>query len=141
MPVEQQVVSVWAGTSGLLDDVPLEDVRRFEEEFLDYLRRDQAGILDAIRETGELSDDTVTSLKDAVEHFRRGFEIRGGEMLVKDEPAEPVDETEVSQEKVKKYVTPPDENKAGDNKAGESKAGENKAGESKAGDNKAGEKK
>jgi F-type H+/Na+-transporting ATPase subunit alpha len=111
MPVEQQVVSVWAGTAGLIDDVPLEDVRRFEEEFLDYLRRDGAGILDTIRETGELSDDTVTSLKDAVEDFRRGFEIRGGEMLVKDEPAEPVDETEVSPETVKKYVTPPDEKK------------------------------
>jgi F-type H+-transporting ATPase subunit alpha len=111
LPVEQQVVSVWAGTSGLLDDVPLEDVRRFEEEFLDYLRRDEAGILDTIRETGELSDDTVTALKDAMDDFRRGFEIRGGEMLVKDEPAEPVDETEVDPEKLKKYVPPDDEKK------------------------------
>jgi len=111
LPVEQQVVSVWAGTSGLLDDVPLEDIRRFEGEFLDHLKRAKAGVLDAIRETGELSDDTVTALKDAMDDFRRGFEIRGGEMLVKDEPAEPVDETEVSQEKVKKYVPPADEKK------------------------------
>jgi len=102
---------VWAGTSGLLDDVPLEDIRRFEGEFLDHLKRAKAGVLDAIRETGELSDDTVTALKDAMDDFRRGFEIRGGEMLVKDEPAEPVDETEVSQEKVKKYVPPADEKK------------------------------
>ena len=42
LPVEQQVVTVWAGTSGLLDDVPLEDIRRFEGEFLDHLRREQA---------------------------------------------------------------------------------------------------
>ena len=44
-----------------------------------------------------------------MDHFRRGFEIRGGEMLVKDEPGEPVDEAEVIPDKVKKYVTPDDE--------------------------------
>ncbi len=105
LPVEQQVVSVWAGTSGLLDDVPLEDIRRFEDEFLDQLRRDQGGILDAIRETGELPDDTVTALKDAIEEFRRGFETSGGDMLVvPEEQAEPVDDTEVSQEKLARRV-------------------------------------
>src|SRR6266508_2910239 len=85
LAVDQQVVTVWAGTSGLLDDVPLEDIRRFEREFLDQLRRDKSGILDAIRETGELSDDTVTALKDAMEEFRRGFETGSGDMLVVDE--------------------------------------------------------
>jgi F-type H+-transporting ATPase subunit alpha len=106
MPVEQQVVVVWAGTSGLLDDVPLEDIRRFERDFLDYLRRDKAGILDGIRETGELSDDTVTALKDAIEEFRRGFETSAGEQLVgKEEPAEPVEESEIGQEKVARRVS------------------------------------
>jgi F-type H+-transporting ATPase subunit alpha len=109
MPVEQQVVVVWAGTSGLLDDVPIEDISRFEGEFLDHLKRSKSGALDAIRETGELSDDTVTGLKDAMDDFRRGFEIRGGEMLVKDEPAEPVDEAEVERDKLKKRVPPADE--------------------------------
>jgi F-type H+-transporting ATPase subunit alpha len=116
MPVEQQVVVVWAGTSGLLDDVPIEDISRFEGEFLDHLRRSKSGPLDAIRETGELSDDTVTGLKDAIDDFRRGFEIRGGEMLVKDESAEPLDEAEVEQDKLKKRVSPPDENPAGEQK-------------------------
>jgi F-type H+-transporting ATPase subunit alpha len=106
MPVEQQVVVVWAGTSGLLDDVPIEDISRFEGEFLDYLRRDRSGVLDSIRESGDLSEDTTTALKDAIEHFRRSFETRGGELLVKEEPAEPVDEAEVEQETVKKYVPP-----------------------------------
>ena len=41
LPVERQVVSVWAGTNGYLDDVPVDDVRRFEDEFLDYLQRNQ----------------------------------------------------------------------------------------------------
>ena len=43
-PVEEQVVSLWAGTGGYMDDVPIEDVRRFEAEFLDYLKRSHAGI-------------------------------------------------------------------------------------------------
>jgi F-type H+/Na+-transporting ATPase subunit alpha len=80
-PVEDQVVSIWAGSTGQLDDVPVEDVSRFESEFLDYLKRSHPGILQAIRETKELSDDTVTALKDAVEDFRRGFETSSGELL------------------------------------------------------------
>ena len=87
-PVERQVVSVWTGTEGYLDDVPVEDVRRFETEFLDELQRNQAGIYDAIRETGDLSDDTVVALKDAIEQFRRRFEKTDGELLVTEEPAE-----------------------------------------------------
>src|SRR6266849_4377421 len=112
LEVEQQVVTVWAGTSGLLDDVPLEDIRRFEGEFLDQLRRDKSGILDAIRETGELSDDTVTALKDAIEEFRRGFETSGGDMLVvPDDPAEAIDESEIGQEKVARRVPPAEKKK------------------------------
>jgi F-type H+/Na+-transporting ATPase subunit alpha len=107
LEVEQQVVTVWAGTSGLLDDVPLEDIRRFEREFLGQLRRDKSGILDVIRETGELSDDTVTALKDAIEEFRRGFETASGDMLVVPEvPAEAVEEGKVGQEKVIRHVPP-----------------------------------
>ncbi len=44
--MEREVVSVWAGTTGALDEVPVEDIRRFEAEFLDYLERHDAGILD-----------------------------------------------------------------------------------------------
>ena len=107
LAVEQQVVVVWAGTSGLVDDVPLEDVRRFERDFLDHLRRDKSGILDGIRETGELSDDTVTALKDAISEFRRGFETSAGEQLVgSEEPAEPVDESEIGQETIARRVPP-----------------------------------
>jgi F-type H+/Na+-transporting ATPase subunit alpha len=88
-PVEDQVVSIWAGTGGYLDDVPLEDVRRFETDFLDYLRRQHAGILQAIKETLDLPEETVTALKDAIEDFRQNFETSSGELLVAaDEPAE-----------------------------------------------------
>ncbi len=111
-PVEREVVSLWAGTNGYLDDVPLPDVRRFEDEFLDFVQRTRAGIFDAIRETGELSDDTVTALKDAVEDFRRGFELTGGTLLVSEEPAEPIDEDQVGQETVRRYVPPPEKTPA-----------------------------
>ncbi len=73
-PVEEQVVSVWAGTNGKLDDVAVEDVRRFETELLDFLRRERGGILEAIRETKELSEDTEQGLGDAIEAFKRQFE-------------------------------------------------------------------
>jgi F-type H+-transporting ATPase subunit alpha len=106
-PVERQVVSIWAGTTGQLDDVPVEDIRRFEDEFLDHVQRTQAGILDAIRETGDLSDDSVTALKDAIEDFRRGFETSAGHPLVADEAVEAVDEAEVRQETVTRRRPPP----------------------------------
>jgi F-type H+/Na+-transporting ATPase subunit alpha len=106
-PVERQVVSVWAGTNGYLDDVPIEDVRRFETEFLDELSRTNAGIYDAIRETGDLSEDTAVALKDAIENFRAGFEITGGELLVTEEPAKPLDESAVQPEAIKSRPIPP----------------------------------
>ena len=105
-PVERQVVSVWAGTSGYLDDVPIEDIRRFEDEFLGTLGRKHQGIYDSISATGELNEDTTTALKDAIEDFRRGFEITGGGMLVSDEPEEPMDEDEVSRDAVIRRVPP-----------------------------------
>jgi len=80
-PVEEQVVSIWAGANGYLDDVPVEDVSRFETDFLDYLRRSHAGILQTIRESQALSEDTVTALKDAIEEFRKGFETSSGGLL------------------------------------------------------------
>jgi F-type H+-transporting ATPase subunit alpha len=111
LPVERQVVSVWAGTNGYLDDVPVDDVRRFESELLDFIGRSHGGIYDAIRETGDLSDDSAVTLKDAVDEFRRGFQTGSGEMLVNDEPAEPLEESEVQQEKVRKHVDPPQDKK------------------------------
>ena len=107
-PVEKQVVSIWAGSEGYLDDVPVEDVGRFEREFLDQLQRSRPGVLDAIRETGQLSDDTVASLKDAIEEFKKGFETRSGELLVQDEQVEAMDPSDVEQEKIKQYRRAPE---------------------------------
>jgi F-type H+-transporting ATPase subunit alpha len=104
-PVEEEVVSIWAGTTGQIDDVPVEDIRRFETEFLDYMRRDHAGLLGAIRETNQLSDDDITALKDAIDRFRRGFEVTGGKLLVTDEEqVDALGEGEHGQETVSKYT-------------------------------------
>ncbi|MED7926953.1 F0F1 ATP synthase subunit alpha [Nonomuraea sp. LP-02] len=105
-PVERQVVSVWAGTTGELDEVPTEDVRRFESEFLDYLQSSHKGVFDTIRETKDMGDDTVTTLKDAITEFKKGFTTSSGELLVKDEPVAPLEAGEVGQEKIKKVVRP-----------------------------------
>jgi F-type H+/Na+-transporting ATPase subunit alpha len=106
-PVERQVVAIWVGTEGYLDDVPVDDVGRFEQDLLDFVQREHSGIYDSIRETLALSGDTAAALKEAVEEFRHNFEVSGGGMLVQDEPAEPAEDDEVSQEKVVRRVQPP----------------------------------
>jgi len=107
-PMEEMTVSIWAGTAGQLDDVPVEDIQRFEKEFLDHLRRDQPGLLAGIRETAKLSDDDKTALQDAIDRFRRGFEVTGGKLLAADEePAGALGADEHGQEKVAKYTDEP----------------------------------
>jgi F-type H+-transporting ATPase subunit alpha len=109
-PVEEQVVSIWAGGNGYLDDVPVEDVSRFETDFLDYLRRSHAGILETIRESLQLSEDTIAALKDAIDEFRRGFETSAGELLSnEDEQTEPLEDEE--QEKIHRRVPKPETEK------------------------------
>jgi F-type H+/Na+-transporting ATPase subunit alpha len=104
-PVEDQVVSIWTAGNGYMDDVPVEDIRRFETEFLENLRRNHEGILTTIRETKDLSDDTIGALKDAVGTFRAGFEIHTGELLVKDDDVEALESE--GQEKIARRVQPP----------------------------------
>jgi F-type H+-transporting ATPase subunit alpha len=106
-PVEEQVVSLWAGTTGQLDDVPVEDIRRFENEFLDYLRRSYGGLLTAIRETNDLTDDNINTLKEATDRFRRTFEVTGGQLLVASDEAVPaLGEGEDKQESIARYEPP-----------------------------------
>ena len=94
MPVAQQVASIWAGTTGQLDEVPVEDIRRFEAEYLDFLRREHKDVLDSIAESGKLSDEDESALKDAITAFKGQFVTAAGHPLVKDEPVKPLDEDE-----------------------------------------------
>ncbi|MFI5532663.1 F0F1 ATP synthase subunit alpha [Kitasatospora sp. NPDC051853] len=80
-PVEEQVVSIWAGTTGKLDDVPVADIRRFEREFLDFLRTSKKELLAGIVETSKLEDGTIDALTEAVASFKQGFTTADGKLL------------------------------------------------------------
>lgn len=86
--VPEQVASVWAGTTGQLDDIPVADISRFESEFLDFLHRNKADIFSTIESTGKLEDDTVASLTDAIAEFKQQFEVGASS----DQVIEPKDE-------------------------------------------------
>lgn len=78
---EDQVVSVWSGTKGKMDDVPVEDIRRFERELLDYMHRENQGLMTGIREGAKMSDDTLQTLGEAVDKFKTQFETSDGKLL------------------------------------------------------------
>ena len=77
-PVEEQVVSIFLGTRGHLDSVPVEDVRRFETEFLEHLRHNEAGILAEIRDTKDLSATTRSAWSRRSPTFKKGFTASDG---------------------------------------------------------------
>lgn len=101
-PVEEMTVSLWLGTTGRLDDVPTEDVLRFEQEFLDYLRRSHEGILAAIRETTKFEDEA--GVEAAYNSFLDQFETsEGGSIKVGHEPeAGAMADDELEQEQIVK---------------------------------------
>ncbi|MBO8199153.1 F0F1 ATP synthase subunit alpha [Streptomyces smyrnaeus] len=78
---EDQVVSIWSGTNGKMDDVPVEDIRRFERELLDYMHREEQALMTGIREGAKMSDDTIQALSDAVDKFKKQFETSDGKLL------------------------------------------------------------
>ena len=102
-PVEHQVVSIWAGTTGKLDEVPVEDILRFERELLDYLARNTT-VLDTLRETNVLDDETLAALIAGVDKFKLDFQTGEGKPLasVGSEKFEELPEADVNQEKIVK---------------------------------------
>jgi F-type H+-transporting ATPase subunit alpha len=99
-PMAEQAVAIWTGTSGRLDDIPVVDVGRFEQELLDHLRR-TTSILTTIQESGELSEDTERALVEAVTAFTARFRTSDGQLVVADtEEAEPLDPQDVTQEQI-----------------------------------------
>ena len=101
---EDEVMSVWAGTTGKLDDVPVEDVRRFEGEFLEYAHREASAAVADLKNTAVLSDDTVAALEVAIENFKKGFKTSAGHMLVNDAPVDALEEADIDQTKIRKVV-------------------------------------
>ena len=102
-PVEDQVVSIWAGTNGKLDEVPVTDILRFERELLDYLGR-TTKILTTLRDTNVLDDKTEAELAEAVDKFKLEFQTGEGKSLdsVGSEVFEATEVEDVQQEKIVK---------------------------------------
>jgi len=109
MPVEEQVVSIFLGTGGHLDSVPVEDVRRFETELLDHMRASEQKMLATIRDTQKLTDETADALTEIINHFKNGFAASGGGSVVPDEHVEAMEEAELEMESVKVRKPPPPE--------------------------------
>jgi F-type H+/Na+-transporting ATPase subunit alpha len=111
MPVEEQVVSIFLGTGGHLDSVPVEDVRRFETELLDHIRASEEQILTGIRESQKLSDETSDALVKVIDNFKKGFAATGGGSVVPEEHAQALDEDKLGKESVKVNKPAPEEKK------------------------------
>jgi F-type H+/Na+-transporting ATPase subunit alpha len=74
LPVEMQVVVLYAATNGYLDDVDTDAVMDWERQFRDFMRDSHGGILDDIRSSQKLSDESEGKLKDAIKHFNENYE-------------------------------------------------------------------
>ncbi len=99
-PVAEQVISVWAGTTGKFDTVPVTDVLHFEREFLDYLRHNTQ-VLDTIAETGEFTGDGEQATVEALEKFRDQYVGMDGRPLAQgDQAAKPIAESDLDHEQI-----------------------------------------
>ncbi|BCQ08277.1 ATP synthase subunit alpha [Mycobacterium heckeshornense] len=111
MPVEEQVVSIFLGTQGHLDSVPVEDVRRFESEFLDHVRASEEDILKELRESQKLTDELSDRLTEVVNQFKKGFATTSGVSVVPDEHVEALDEEKLGKEAVQVHKPAPKKKK------------------------------
>ncbi|MFT4286625.1 F0F1 ATP synthase subunit alpha [Nocardioides sp.] len=100
-PVEEMTVSLWLGTTGRLDRLPVADVLKFEQEFLDYLRLSKPGILSAIAESLKFEDATEADLTAAYDDFLGQFETSDGQSIKPgSEKAEALEDEDVEQEQI-----------------------------------------
>ncbi|MEM6109806.1 F0F1 ATP synthase subunit alpha [Mycobacterium sp. 050272] len=111
LPVEEQVVSIFLGTGGHLDSVPVEDVGRFETELLDHMRASEEKFLTGIRDSGKLSEEAESQLEEIIKKFKKGFAATGGGSVVPDEHVEALDEEDLAKESVKVNKPAPEDKK------------------------------
>jgi F-type H+-transporting ATPase subunit alpha len=102
--MEDSVVSIWAGTTGEMDDVPVGDIRRFEKELLDFMGRDHKDLLNDIKDTGKMAPETEDGLKKAVAEFKTQFRTTEGHVLGHEPEVEALEEKDIDQAKITKKV-------------------------------------
>jgi F-type H+/Na+-transporting ATPase subunit alpha len=100
LSVEQEVVAIFLGTKGHLDSVPVADVARFETEFLEHVQGSNEGLLNEIRDSKKLSEETEEKLAELVGDFKKGFATSDGSSVVPDAHVEAMEEEDVEKESV-----------------------------------------
>jgi F-type H+-transporting ATPase subunit alpha len=101
LPMEKAVASLWAGTTGNLDEVPVDDINRFEVEFHNFLDREHSAALTAIRETRDLSDESVEAFKTGINKFKKQFVKSDGQPLFVDTDVDALNVEDVEQAQIK----------------------------------------
>ncbi len=96
--VEEQVVSVWAGINGQFDDVPVEDVLRFEQDLLEHLRH--TPILTTLAETQKWDDDVAAAVAAEIKKVKAGFKTSDGRLVAGEEKQKPIDPEDISHEQI-----------------------------------------
>ena len=71
MTVAEQVISVFTGVKGYLDDVELNQIKKFEQDIVDKIKKDKPEIMDAIQTTGKLDEETEKSLSQIIEIYKK----------------------------------------------------------------------
>jgi len=105
--VTDETIVIWAGTTGQLDDIPVGDVRRFEQELLPWIKRHRSDTYTAIESSNNLTDEQIESLQSGVDEFKELFK-RGDTAIKLNEPeAEAMEEGRESHETVTREVRRP----------------------------------
>jgi F-type H+-transporting ATPase subunit alpha len=76
--MEEQVVALFAANESYLDDIPVSEVERFQEELREFLRA-EGTVYQSIRETGDITEETEKKLREELDKFKRGFNVESRE--------------------------------------------------------------
>jgi F-type H+-transporting ATPase subunit alpha len=132
-PIERQVVSIWLGTQGHLDDVPVPDVSKFESEFLDYLDR-EGNVYDKIVSAKKVDGDLLETLEKSVKDFKEEFQTSEGEGLHSEDEDEDDDSAEAKgdeeQESIKRHRDSDESDEDSDSDESDSKSEDSDSDES-----------
>jgi F-type H+-transporting ATPase subunit alpha len=112
--VTDETISIWAGTTGQLDDIPVGDVRRFEQEFLAWVKRHRSDTYTAIESSGNVTDEQLESLESGVTEFKEAFRQGTSGTKVNEAPADAMEDGRETHETVTREVRPPARNDPSD---------------------------
>ncbi|WP_297453484.1 F0F1 ATP synthase subunit alpha, partial [uncultured Corynebacterium sp.] len=99
-PVEYQMTSIYLAGEGEFDDVPVEDVRRFEAELLEHLQDTQPAVFEQIDGGVAFSDESKAALKSATANFKKSFQTSEGAPLASEAPVEALDKGELKKQQI-----------------------------------------